>query len=402
MVKRVIGAVLTIAALVSIGIATTTAQGREPLILGRALDVRDYLRLGVSTTLIFEGATNDAFEATVTVSDPTADVTLTLPALNAAAFMVSTLTTNDVDVVNSLWGVSNGLRFEGATADAFELTLAPADVGADRTVTIPDMGAASILLASTLTTNTVDAANSLWGASNAFVFEGATADAFELSLAPADVGADATATLPNMAASYSVFASLLTTNAADVANSVWGASNALVWEGATADAFEITFSPADAVADSTATFPNYSGNVVLQGLIAAGATETVAAVTHAGACIALDTGGGSTITLPAATGTGNRYCFVVTVAGTHVINVVGNDEFVGGIHQGNDSDNTTVFWPAADGSDNDRITLNNGSQGGFVGCRYDIVDILTDNWSVIGSCDASGTEATPFATGQVS
>ena len=174
-----------------------------------------------------------------------------------------------------------------------------------------------------------------------------------------------------------------------------------MFEGATADGFEITVSPADASANATVTIPDVTGTLPVMTMIAAGATETVTAVTHAGACIALDTGGGSTITLPAATATGNRYCFIVTVTGAHIINVVGNDEFVGGIHQGNDTNDTTVFWPAADASDNDRISLNGTSQGGLVGCRYEIVDILTDNWSIIGSCDASGTEATPFATGQV-
>lgn len=359
---------------------------------------------GASNALVFEGATADAAETSIVSTDVTADRTFTLPDPGAAAALVfSLLTTNTVDAPNAVWFNSNAIVFEGASNDAFELTLSPADVGADRTVTIPDMGAASVLLSSTLTTNTASAANSVWGVSNGLTFEGATADAGELFLTVADIAtASRTMTLPDMGAASSVVASLLATNAADVLNSLWGVSNGLSFEGATADAFEITLSPADATADSTATLPNLTGNIVIAGLIAAGSTETVSAVTHAGACIALDTGGGSTITLPAATGTGNRYCFVVTVAGTHVINVVGNDEFVGGIHQGNDSDNTTVFWPAADTADNDRITLNNGSQGGFVGCRYDIVDILTDNWSVIGSCDASGTEATPFATGQVS
>jgi excisionase family DNA binding protein len=45
----------------------------------------------------------------------------------------------------SLFGVnsSGNIVWEGATADAFELTLAPADVGQDTTITIPDPGLAS-------------------------------------------------------------------------------------------------------------------------------------------------------------------------------------------------------------------------------------------------------------------
>lgn len=230
-------------------------------------------------------------------------------------------------------------------------------------------------------------------------FEGATADAFETIIVATDVTADRTVTLPNSTAAF--FISTLTTNDVDAANSIWAVSNNLVFEGATADAFEISLVPADPTADATVTIPDLTGNVSIMGLIAAGATETAAAVTHVGACIALDTGAGSVVTLPAATGTGNRYCFVVTATGAHQINVVGNDEFVGGIIQGNDTNDTIVMWPAADAADNDRISLNGTSQGGFVGSVYWIVDISTDNWQVIGYSDASGTEATPFVTGQV-
>ena len=49
----------------------------------------------------------------------------------------TTLTTNAVDVVNSVWGVSNGINFEGATADAFELTITVGDPTVDQTLTIP-------------------------------------------------------------------------------------------------------------------------------------------------------------------------------------------------------------------------------------------------------------------------
>ena len=114
-----------------------------------------------ASPLVFEGATDDASELTLTVGDVTSDVTATLPTGgNAAfAFMVSALTTNNVGAANSVWGVSNGLTFEGATADAGELFLTVSDIAtASRTMTLPDMGAASAVIASTLTTNTAAAA----------------------------------------------------------------------------------------------------------------------------------------------------------------------------------------------------------------------------------------------------
>jgi len=165
------------------------------------------------TPFRIEGATDDAFETTLTFAEPTADITLSFPNGGgaSAAFLMSALTTNDVDVVNSIWGVSNGLRFEGATADAFETTLSPTNVGADVTLTLPGMGdAAGALIGSSLTTNDLGVANSVWGVSNGLTFEGATANAGELFLTVADIAtASRTMTLPDMGAASAVMASTL-------------------------------------------------------------------------------------------------------------------------------------------------------------------------------------------------
>ena len=130
------------------------------------------------------------------MADPTADRTFTLPNAASGTFVFSSLATNGIDVANSVWGASNAWVFEGATADAFETSVAPTDVGADITLTMPGLGnVAGAFLASTLTTNDADIANSVWGVSNGVRFEGATADAFEMTLASADVLADGTLTL---------------------------------------------------------------------------------------------------------------------------------------------------------------------------------------------------------------
>ena len=88
-------------------------------------------------SLRFEGATEDAFETLLLFADPTADRTMTFPDA-AGTFMFSTLATNAPEIVNSVWGVSNGLALEGATADDFETTISPTDATADRTITFPD------------------------------------------------------------------------------------------------------------------------------------------------------------------------------------------------------------------------------------------------------------------------
>jgi len=102
---------------------------------------------------------------------------------------------------------------------------------------------------------------SVTGASNALVFEGATANDFETSIAPADPTTTNTVTLAD--ASGTVMLSALATNAPDAANAVTGASNALVFEGATANDFETSIVPTDATADQTITLPDASGMVWL-------------------------------------------------------------------------------------------------------------------------------------------
>lgn len=155
--------------------------------------------------------------------------------------------------------------------------------------------------------------------------------------------------------------------------------------------------------NKTLTSPTVTNAVINTAAVAGGSSLTLTSATHGGKTILLDTAAGTTITLPAATGSGTRFTFIVSVAATsnqHRINVVGNDAFFGGVFQGNDSDNTTVMWPT--GADADQMNMSGTATGGVKGARYILEDAATDAWSVIGWSDASGTEATPFATGQVS
>ncbi len=91
-------------------------------------------------SIIFEGATEDDYQTTLTVTDPTADRTITFPnatgtvalAENVAALSGATFTGNI--------SVPTAITFEGATANDFETTIQVTDPTADRTITIPDAG----------------------------------------------------------------------------------------------------------------------------------------------------------------------------------------------------------------------------------------------------------------------
>lgn len=206
---------------------------------------------GASNALVWEGATADTEETSLIAVDPSADQSVSIPSFAVDyALLGSTLTTNTIDAANSIWGVSNALTFEGATADTSEGTLSWADVTADVTYLLPDAATGSYgIMLSTLATNAPAIANSVTGGTNQLIFEG-TADAHEAIIDAADATADTIFRLPvAAAATYSIMSSTLATNAADIANSVYGVSNGLMFEGATADGSEAKITSADVTAD---------------------------------------------------------------------------------------------------------------------------------------------------------
>lgn len=90
----------------------------------------------LSQPLVFEGATANDFETTLTVTDPTADRTVTLPDASGVPILASAVP----DGAGAVSGAANSLIFEGATANNFETTVTATDPTADRTVTLPDAG----------------------------------------------------------------------------------------------------------------------------------------------------------------------------------------------------------------------------------------------------------------------
>ena len=135
-------------------------------------------------------------------------------------------------------------------------------------------------------------------------------------------------------------------------------------------------------------------------LMAAGATETVALATHEAKIVLLDTLAGSVVTLPAATGSGAVYRFIVSVVATsnsHVIQVVGTDIMSGAIWfcDTDTAGTTTAFATAAD---SDTITLNRTTTGSVkIGEYIELIDAVSGTWCVRGFLTNSGSGATPFS-----
>ena len=135
-------------------------------------------------------------------------------------------------------------------------------------------------------------------------------------------------------------------------------------------------------------------------LVAAGGTLTLTEAAHDGKIIALDTAAGSVVTLPASTGGGAVYRFLVTVTATtnsHVVKVANaTDEMRGYVVQDSDTATAPNIWWAAD--NDDTITLNRTTTGlAAQGEYFELVDATTGHFFVQGYSQASGTEATPFS-----
>lgn len=115
--------------------------------------------------------------------------------------------------------------------------------------------------------------------------------------------------------------------------------------------------------------------------------------------LVLNAAAGLTVTLPAATGSGARFRFIVGTSVTsndYTIQVVGNDVMDGLIFGANDEATPTMeVWATA--SDSDTITMDGSTQGGIIGDRIELEDIGADQWAVHGWIKQSGTEATPFS-----
>ena len=107
---------------------TITATGQTPVIHG--------ILLPATHTIIFEGATDDAFETTLAVVDPTADRTVSLP--NATTTLVGTDTT-DTLTNKTISGASNTLTVRLDQSDVTGTLVATKGGTAQSTYTTGDI-----------------------------------------------------------------------------------------------------------------------------------------------------------------------------------------------------------------------------------------------------------------------
>lgn len=134
--------------------------------------------------------------------------------------------------------------------------------------------------------------------------------------------------------------------------------------------------------------------------ISISANVTLNRATHAnGPLLKFAVAAGATVTLPAASGSGDRYRFLVetTVTSNNDIIQVANatDVMTGVVISANDTDASTSGWETA--STSDTITLNGSTKGGIKGDYIELEDAASGLWRVLGHTSSTGTEATPFS-----
>lgn len=129
--------------------------------------------------------------------------------------------------------------------------------------------------------------------------------------------------------------------------------------------------------------------------VALTANATVNSLTHAGRLMTISKIDGLTVTLPAATGSGDVYRFVVITnlsSNNYVFQVTGDDTMVGQVTITLAAGGTT-FGESASGTD-DTLTLNGTTSGGIVGSYVEFTDFKADLWLLNAQLLGSGTLAT--------
>ena len=242
------------------------------------------------TKITFEGATDDAYETVLAITDPTADRTITFP--NATGTVSTTTATETLtnktltsptinggtfsgtftgtqDLTGVVLSGASPLVFEGATADAYETTLTFTDPTADRVITMPNATDTLVGKATTdtLTNKSIDLGTNTLTGSLAEWNTALQSESF-VSLTGSETLTNKTLTSPtiNTPTITNVTATNLTLTDASI-----------VFEGATADDYETTLTVVDPTADRTVTIPNETGTLITSASVATNAFSTAMA-----------------------------------------------------------------------------------------------------------------------------
>lgn len=132
------------------------------------------------------------------------------------------------------------------------------------------------------------------------------------------------------------------------------------------------------------------------GIYSITASVTLTREDHAGKLGMFDVAGGATVTLPAATGTGDKYRFRVktTLTSSGIIKVANSTDVIKGVVA--ISTDVAGITMLATGTD-DTVTMNGSTTGGLAGSYVELEDFASGFWGISGGLVSTGAEATPFS-----
>lgn len=245
-------------------------------------------------------------------------------------------------------------------------------------------GAAGVATASKATV--LDANKAIDEVNTAKLSIGATGSEVEVTSTPAELNLLDGTTVGTVVASKAL--------AVDANKALDEINTAKLSIGATGSEVEVTATPAE-----INRINDKSASVVTGG----GSTLTITEVLHGDRIIVIGKTDGEIVTLPAATGTGNKYTFIIGVAASSNANIIkvanATDVFDGSQAVGRDADAegaTGYVWGAEAGDDT--LTMSGTATGGKVGDRIEVIDYKAGFFSVIAHLNQSGgSEVTPFS-----
>jgi hypothetical protein len=160
--------------------------------------------------IIFEGTEND-HETTLSVTDPTADRTITFPDVTGTV-----ITTGNLSDITNIGVFTSTIVMEGSTANDHELTISAGDPTADRTATFPDATGTIVLhdASQTLSNKTIAFGNNTVSGTLA-EFNTAVTDADLASIAGTETLTNKTLTSPKINEDVAVTATATELNLID-------------------------------------------------------------------------------------------------------------------------------------------------------------------------------------------
>jgi hypothetical protein len=229
--------------------------------------------LQIQNSLVFEGATADAFETTVQVTDPTQDNVITL---QNATGVIPLRDTSDTFTNKSIAFGTNTI-----TATLAELNTAVTDAN------IVSIDGTETLTNKTLTSPII---SGLTISDGSFVMEGATVDDFELTISAGNPTSDRTVTFQDITGTVALLTDIpsltgyvtesgtqtltnKTLTSPNVSNLII-TDGSIVIEGSTPNDFETTITVTDPTADRAIAFPDAAGTVALTSDITVSASST--------------------------------------------------------------------------------------------------------------------------------